>query len=199
MKIGNIVSVSNLSVLDEFNVVKSMDDIIHGLPTLIIGWDTIKELYGDDINILERRVDDITFWTFQKKERRDIHEEDLVKFIEFTYNHLLTSVEYIFVDPIQMKKGAIKKIIKKILSSKDIITLELGDMFYLYTQKYIFGIDFKLLRFMEINTNKIYTKINQISDVFLRGNDIIIEYSGYLEKLNNEAKYIPLLYSLKNE
>ena len=52
MKIANIVSNNNISVSEEFNVVKSIDEIIDRLPTLIIGFDYVNKHYPD-FNILD--------------------------------------------------------------------------------------------------------------------------------------------------
>jgi hypothetical protein len=55
MKIGNIVSPTTISVSEDFNVVGAVDKVIDGLPTLIIGWDYIKQNFPD-YNILNRTL-----------------------------------------------------------------------------------------------------------------------------------------------
>jgi hypothetical protein len=70
MKVANIVSNNNINVSEEFNVVKSMDEIIHGLPTLIIGFDYVNKNYPD-FNILDIELEPNLYWTVKKTERRD--------------------------------------------------------------------------------------------------------------------------------
>ena len=72
MKVANIVSNNNINVSEEFNVVKSMDEIIHGLPTLIIGFDYVNKNYPD-FNILDIELEPNLYWTVKKTERRDKH------------------------------------------------------------------------------------------------------------------------------
>jgi len=71
-------------------------------------------------------------------------------------------------------------------------------MLYIYHDKYIFGIDVKLLKFIDCDVNKIILKIKSKSYVFLDTPDIFIEYKKQVEILDNQIKYIPYLYSIKN-
>ena len=100
MKVANIVSTSKVSVSDEFNVVKAMDDIIHGLPTLIVGYDYVNKHYPD-FDITDICLGPDLYWTFKRTERRDKHEEDLIWFITKAFEDLTSKVNYVFVDPIQ--------------------------------------------------------------------------------------------------
>src|SRR5690242_15394285 len=103
MKIGNIVSPTAISVSEDFNVVESIDDIIAGLPTLIIGWDYIKQHFPD-YNILNRTLGPEIFWTFKRTEKRDWFEEDLFNFTEHSYKSFIRGITYIFCDPIIFSK-----------------------------------------------------------------------------------------------
>jgi hypothetical protein len=76
MKIANIVTSNKIDISEQFNIVESMDNIIHGLPTLIVGFDTVNNLYPD-FDILEIKVEDNIYWTFKKNEKRDKYDEDL--------------------------------------------------------------------------------------------------------------------------
>jgi hypothetical protein len=44
MKFANIVTNTQINVSHDFNVVESMDEIIHGLPTLIVGFDIARTI-----------------------------------------------------------------------------------------------------------------------------------------------------------
>jgi hypothetical protein len=196
MKIGNIVTQTSLNISNDFNVVKSIDDIIPGLPTLIIGWDNIKKKYPD-YDIIDRKLGENLYWTFKKTEKRDFHEEDIYNFKLKVYNDLVNDVNYVFVDPIMQKKKIIKKIIKKI-SGGELVTYMHDDMLYVYIDNIIFGIDLLLTDFLSLNRDKIIFKIKQKSKHFLDKNNIFIEYKYILENLDNQVKYIPYLYSIKN-
>ena len=71
--IGNIISSNELKVDENFNVVDSMDKAIDGLPTLIIGLDNVRKI-ETDLNFVDRKLSDNTYWTFNKQERRVLFE-----------------------------------------------------------------------------------------------------------------------------
>lgn len=97
------------------------------------------------------------------------------------------------------KKKSFLKIVKKIYSSPNKITYQHKDMIYIYSDDFIFGIDLKLLKYLGLNTSKIKDKIINISSVFLRDTDIFIEYKNIIEDMENQVRFLPYLYSIKNE
>ncbi len=198
MLIANIVSVANVNVSCDFNVVKSLDLTVQGLPTLIVGWDYIKKQYPD-YDIINRKLSDDLYWTFKKTERRELHEEDIYHFVERVYKHLIKDIKYTFIDPILFDRKTIKKLIKKVNEKKDIISYQHDRMIYLYFDNFIFGIDLDTIDFIGLNVEKFLLKINNKSKVFLEKNMIFIEYKNRIENLDNQVKYIPYLYSIENE
>lgn len=198
MKIANIVSQTDIQINQDFNVVKSMDEIIHGLPTLIIGFDYVNKHYPD-FDILSFTIEPNIYWTFRKNEKRDKYEHDLSLFITKVYCDLVQEISYIFVDPIHYNKKTLHKIIKKIKTLDKIISYINNDMIYIYSDKLIFGVDLNLLEFIGFKKDSIKAKIKQISSVFLDDSRILIEYKNIVEELDNQVKYIPYLYSIKDE
>ena len=198
MKVANIVSNNNINVSEEFNVVQSMDEIIHGLPTLIVGFDYVNKHYPD-FNILDIELEPNLYWTVKKTERRDKHAEDLTWFINKVYNDLTKDIKYVFIDPLQYKPKSLWKIIRKLYSIKNSVTFVNGDMIYIYGDKFIFGVDLKLMSYIGIKKDKIKSKIKSKSSVFLEENDILIEYKNYIEELGYQIKFLPYLYSIRNE
>lgn len=198
MKVANIVSNNSINVSEEFNVVKSMDEIIHGLPTLIIGFDYVNKHYPD-FNILDIELEPNLYWTVKKTERRDKHAEDLSWFINKVYNDLTKDIKYIFIDPLQYKSKSLLKIIRKLYSIKNLVTFVNDDMIYIYGDKFIFGVDLKLMSYIGFDKHKIKSKIKSKSPVFLEENEILIEYKNYIEELGYQIKFLPYLYSIRNE
>jgi len=198
MKVANIVSNNNINVSEEFNVVQSMDEIIHGLPTLIVGFDYVNKHYPD-FNILDIELEPNLYWTVKKTERRDKHAEDLTWFINKVYNDLTKDIKYVFIDPLQYKSKSLWKIIRKLYSIKNLVTFVNGDMIYIYGDKFIFGVDLKLMSYIGVKKDKIKNKIKSKSSVFLEENDILIEYKNYIEELGYQIKFLPYLYSIRNE
>lgn len=197
MKVGNIVSTTKIDNLDDFNVVESMDNIIHGLPTLIIGFDVAVSV-NPDLDVIKRKVSDSIFWTFRKKERRAIHEEDIYYFKRFCYGSLVNKLTYFFVDPLQLKYRAIKRLIGKLYSSESIVSYKHENMVYSYMDNILFGFDLELLEFMGLNKEKTISKIISKSKVFLTKEEIFIEYKNKVESLDNQIKFIPYLYSIEH-
>jgi len=197
MKIANIVSTTNINVSNDFNVVKSLGEIIQGLPTLIIGWDFVKKNYPD-YDILTKKLEENLYWTFKKTEDRSKHEEDIYNFVENTYRNLINGIEYVYVDPILFSRRKIKKIITKIKGLKEIISYEHKGMIYIYGEKLIFGVDLSILEYMGFNTCKVKNKIITISNIFLTYDTIFIEYKKKVENLDNQIRFLPYLYSIDN-
>ena len=198
MKIANIVSVNDLNVSKDFNVVKSMDEIIHGLPTLVIGFDYVNKHYPN-FDIFNNEIEPNLYWTFKKTERRDKHEEDLIWFENKIYTDLTNKVNYFFVDPIQYNYNSLIKIVRKLNSIDKPISFINGKMVYIYGDGFIFGVDLELLHFIGLNSNKIKDKIKTKSIVFLEDSEILIEYRNYIEELGLQVKYLPFLYFIRNE
>ena len=197
-KIANIVSDNTINVSEIFNVVKTMGEIQHGLPTLIVGLDLADKLYPD-FDITNICLAPNIYWTFKKTQKRDKYAEDLNFFINKVYYDLLKGVTYYFVDLIQNKTKTLKRVIQKIREFKDITTYIHNDMIYIYSDNLIFGLDLKLARYIGMDDKKLITKIKSISTVFLTNNDILIEYKKNLEEMELQARYIPYLVSIINE
>jgi len=197
MKIANILSTTKIEAPEDFNIVKSSSDLIDGLPTLIVGYDYVNKHY-QDFDITNIKLEPNLYWTFKKTEKRDKFEEDLRWFIRKVYEDLTDKLIYLFVDPIQHKPKTLRKIVKKILSLNDVITYQHNEMFYVYSDNLIFGIDLKLLKYLGFNTDKIKEKIKSISNVFLIDDEILIGYKKCIETLNNRVRYIPYLYFIRN-
>lgn len=196
--IANIISKNSINVSQDFNVVESMDKIIHGLPTLIIGVDLTELLYPD-FDILDRCIEENMYWTFKKTEKRDNFNQDLDWFITKVYTDLIKKVNYVYIDMIQYKKQTLIKIVRKIYSLKNIVTFIHNDMVYLYGDNIIFGLDLKLAKYMGMNVIKLKDKIKLISTDFLSDSEILIEYKNIVDTLNGKIRIIPYLYSIRNE
>ena len=50
----------------------------NSLPTLIVGWKKTKELFGDKVSILHKKIEDNLYWTFNEGERKVDYETDIL-------------------------------------------------------------------------------------------------------------------------
>ena len=197
MRIANIVCERDIKIDNKFNLINSIDAIIPGLPTLIVGINNAKS-YTKDISYLDRRIDDNTFWTFSRLEKRDLFEEDLFYFIQFAYNKLLEHAKFKFIDLILSDSEKINLVFYDIKSSENVITFHYQNMVYTYVNDTIYGFDLRQVEYIGKSIDKFMTKIKDISHVFLQDEKILIEYKKELSVFNEEIKYIPFIYSLRN-
>ena len=197
MFVGNIVTQSKVNIDKYFNVVETMDAIIHGLPTLIVGWDIVKTI-EPEADFITRKLSDNIFWTFKKTERRDIFENDLYDFIHHSYNLLIKDLDYKFIDLIQLSEQELKTTFKEIKKSVKVIGYIHENMLYIYTDNIVYGLDLKLVTYLEYNLSDILNKIKSYCSVFLDNDEILIEYKDIIDMLNNEVKYVPFLYSIEH-
>ena len=197
-KIANIVSTNKVDVSEFFNVVKTMGEIEHGLPTLIIDYDYVN-IHYPDFDICNMLLEPNLYWTFKKTQSRDKYNEDLTFFIDKVYKDLFKEITYFFVDVIQYKRKSIIKTIRKIYNLSVKYTYIQKDMIYIYGDGIIFGIDLKLLKFIGLDDKKIKNKIKAMSTVFFNEKEILIECNKNLAEINYELRYIPYILSLRHE
>jgi len=191
MIIGNIVSSNKEGDLKYINYCTSLDKCFKDVPTLIIGWNNTKKIFNEDnVSILNKNIDKITFWTFNQKEKKIDYDTDLSVFYNFCFNHFKTKYKYVYIDPINESLSNIKKIIKKIKSLKNIKTYQEDDYIYIYGDNLIFGIDLNVMDFIGIDKYKLKNKIEKITNVLLSKNDIFICYNDLISIFNYDVKYI---------
>ena len=197
MLIGNIVYEDKIKLDSKFNKIDSIDDIIPGLPTLIVGINNAKS-FTDKVSYLDRRISDDTFWTFNRTEKRDLFEEDLFYFIEFSYNYLLKDIKFDFIDLILCDTEKINLVFKEINNTNNVITFHHQNMVYTYIKDRIYGFDLRQVEYIGKSVKNFMKTIKDMSDVFLLDEKILIEYKKELYMFNDEIKYVPLIYFIRN-
>ena len=100
--IANIITKSRLDVSDYINVTKDMTNVDLSIPTLIVGWSNVKEIYPN-ADILNKRITDTVSWTYSNREKRQEYEPDLSKFIKNSFDRLDTMVKYTFFNVLTTK------------------------------------------------------------------------------------------------
>jgi hypothetical protein len=195
--IANVVSTTKIEYPKTFNVVDSIDKTIPELPTLIIDFKLMKQHYPD-VSALNKKYNNLIYWTYSKKVDRQSYVLDTKNFIHTSYNIFKSKPRYFFVDLIQMKLSSIKKLINKIKLSEKFYYYENKRMIYIYCENFIFGIDKDLLNYININPIKLYNKIKDLNNGTLVKDDIIIKYKEELMDSLENNKYIPY-FAILNE
>lgn len=202
MKLGVIISDVEMNLGDNFECINY--DVTYdydGLPTLYVGMAAASDTFSDvtDLDILDRKIDKNTFWTFTRKEHRTHHAEDVMDFIDFCYNKVIENVEYKFIDPLLMSKEYHDLLFSEIKGGENLISYRNKDMVYLYNSDNfgkIYGINLMFYTYIGVSIDKMLDRINTISSTFLEGEDILIEYKDFMEAYDDQVRYIPYLYSI---
>ena len=129
--LANIYTKSKIDIEPFFNVVDDEKKIIDGIPTLIIGWDSVKSLYGD-INILDKKVKDNIYWTFGKRERRNVMEVDVQKFKRKAMSIVSNNVKYKFFNILTAKNDKKKSFYALLKDTRHKTIFLFNNMLYIY-------------------------------------------------------------------
>jgi hypothetical protein len=198
MYIGNIITSSKIED-DNFKVCRKLETIDDSLPTLIVGWEKTKEIYGDKVSILHKKIDDKTQWTFTTKERKVDYDKDIESFMSKCYSNIGKDINYVYIDVMHDTKKKIKKIIKKIYSLKNPkVYNHLNRMIYIYGDNIVFGVDIEILSYIGIDYNKILTKLSRIPNCLFIDEKIFNIYRGMINKINGKVRLIPYIYEIEN-
>jgi len=198
MYIGNIITSSKIED-DNFKVCRKIETIDDSLPTLIVGWEKTKEIYGDKVSILHKKIDDKTQWTFTTKERKVDYDKDIESFMSNCYSNIGKDINYVYIDVMHDTKKKIKKIIKKIYSLKNPkVYNHLNRMIYIYGDNIVFGVDIEILSYIGIDYNKVLTKLSKIPNCLFIDEKIFNIYRGMINKINGKVRLIPYIYEIEN-
>ena len=129
--LANIYTKSKIDIEPFFNVVDDENKLIDGIPTLIIGWDSVKSLYGD-INIFDKKVKDNIYWTFGKRERRNVMEVDVQKFKRKAMSITCNNVKYKFFNILTAKNDKKKSFYLLLKDTRYKTVFSFNNMLYIY-------------------------------------------------------------------
>lgn len=129
--LANIYTKSKIDIEPFFNIVDDENKLIDGIPTLIIGWDSVKSLYGD-INILDKKVKDNIYWTFGKRERRNVMEVDVQKFKRKAMSITCNNVKYKFFNILTAKNDKKKSFYLLLKDTRHKTVFSFNNMLYIY-------------------------------------------------------------------
>jgi len=191
MNIGNIVSSYKINE-DNFKLFDEIELVDNSLPTLIVGWNKTKEIFGDKISILNKKISDNLYWTFLPTERRVDYDDDIIIFKKVCYDNFGSELSYVYIDPIHDKPQKIKKILKKIYSLNESISYFTDkNMLYILGENIIFGVNLEITEFIGIKTNSIITRVVNLRNSVLIDNEIFNKCKEFIKKLDNEYKLVP--------
>lgn len=162
-KIGYIVSKKKIKHVSEF--IGVVDDIAladSNKPILIVGLEEARR-NTDNFCILEKKLRENVFWTFEKHERRADFEKDISIFNKYIILNILNNINYIYINILLYKYNNIKTIINLLLYSdiKKYIYITNEMIYFYYNNNKIYGISLKILRYAKINIPKLLNKLSR--------------------------------------
>jgi hypothetical protein len=185
VQIANILTNGNFE--DElYNVTSKKEGLIAGIPTLVIGWEFCKKCYGD-VDILDRKIDEMTYWTYGKREKRDRYDETISWFKDFAIKRLIKSIEYKFINVITIS-GESKDSFYGIFEGRKPTSYFSGEMCYVNRigENRVYGFSLRDFRYIGVDTKKIVSFVYSNSVVVNKNDNLSQENKTYF----NCCKYV---------
>lgn len=130
--IANILTDKPFTNAELYNVVSDKNNLIDGIPTLVIGWEYTKKMFNN-ASILDWEIDRNTYWTYGKREKRNKYEENLERFRQMSITRFIKSVNYRYSNILIADDDEKKYIFSLLDNDKDVLYVYLNnDMVYLF-------------------------------------------------------------------
>lgn len=182
-KLGFIVSDRKIQNMKGFvELTNDISNVDSTKPILIVGLKNAKNIIGHKFNILNKKVNDTTYWTFKKTEKRDDYEADLKLFYQRCLNIIVDNIKYNYINIIILKYNKIKKLYNILFNdNKNYIYINNNMIYCLYNSNHILGISLSLLDYCGIKPSKIIDKLKQN-----KGNIIYDDETPFVHKIKRE-------------
>lgn len=195
--IANIITNNVIKTSRFIKVSSSLDEVNLNLPTLIIGWENVKNMFPEQ-DILNEKINDKISWTFSKRERRYRYEKDLDNFVNKVVSELNEKITYSFFNYI-LASDERKLNFIQFINEGDCSIYHNSRFIYIYNSKHdlIIGISIKDLNYIGIdiddfinmlNKNDKNIVVNNLNNIdeesffLIKDNIKIIPYLNYLQK-----------------
>lgn len=210
MKIANIIyddELVNHKKKDYINYITPIPDsfknINMDLPTLIIGWDSIKKNPNiNAVNILDKRIISFKlYWEFSYKEKKGEHFNGIEEFINNIPSYFFKqNYKYVNLDPIFFGINSIDDL-KYILPKESEIVYNYKDkMLYVLHEKVIWGIDLLMYGYFNFNILElkevICSKSSECVDDF--DGELHIEQYKNFPNFEELKRYMPIILSFNS-
>lgn len=184
-KLGYIISDRKISDLRDFvGNVKDISQADSTKPLLYIGYKNAKKVKGYK-NILEKKIDEKTFWTFKKTESRSDYEIDLENFYKYIIINILSNIKYYYINIIYIKYNKLKRLYNILFNNTKINYIYISkNMIYFQYENNTYGISLSLLEYCGIKKEKIISRIRMN-----KNNRIVYDNNEKVHKILKEIGY----------
>ena len=175
-------------------VVKAYKDADPSKPLLIVGLENAKKNKGYK-NILDKRLDEKTWWTFKKTEKRTDYERDIESFYKETLARAVASVKYYYINIFSLSVTKLKALHKIFFSpEKKYIYLSNDLLYILFKGNMVMGVSLSILKYCGINPKKVlhHLRQNKQNVIYTDSSSFVIDM---LRDIKNNKYVIPYLMS----
>ena len=195
--IANIITKTKIDVGEYINVSKDIAKVDLTIPTLIIGWAIVKEIYPN-ADILNKQISETVYWTYSNREKRQEYEPDLAKFIKSAFGRLETSIKYTFFNVLTNPLSRNKCLLKYIDSPITKIVYITDKHIFIYDSKQVTGVSLSDLEFYGFERERIIDILKRNSYNRLVFSDSFLNFK-IKRSIGDNGKIVPFLYSIKND
>lgn len=200
MILGQILtSYKNIEVNEFIKVTNNKNNLDYSLPILIVGKHNAKEIIGENnLQYLNRKVNDNLFWTFGKTERRDEFEKDIKKFNELIINRLINDIKYQYINIFNLTYSGVKELLTLINKKEKKTYLIIDNTIYLYYDKNVYGLSLNETKYIGIENKKILKRLG--SNVYNKSLKNHFSISKNIRNiLKNKLFLVPYIYFLEKD
>lgn len=191
--LGNIITDGKFDDTILYNVVKTKDKIIEGIPTLIIGYSKTKTIY-DKFSILDWKIEDNVYWSYGRRERGERYFETIDKFKDLCFKIMLDTVKYNLFNVIIETTENKHKFFDFLKSDVEKTVFINNDMVYIYyNNKHVTGFSLRDIDYIGGNRKKVLSKVLSPNNKIINSKDIFNE--KFVQRLKNKPYVVPYLYS----
>lgn len=187
MEIANIYTTTKFDN-DLCNVTDKKESLIEGIPTLIIGWSNVKHMYPN-ADILNWKINENTYWTFGKRERRNEYESRLDKFLELAVCELDKHIAYRYINLLTATNEEKNALFSKLTNSSKKSVLKYYDMLYLTEKDYnvVYGISLRCIDYEGKNRNCVISLIKKNPSITYVEEDECGVCNDIISKMKNKV------------
>ena len=195
--LGNIIAKHKVSVSEFFNVTDDITKVDTNIPTLIVGWANVKELFPGQ-SILDSDITSTISWTYSKREKRYQFEKDIIKFITKVIHGITEKVNYRFFNYVLADQSRRNSFFSYV-SQGNCSIYHNARFLYIYNIKdrITIGVSLTDLRYIGINTKDFIQMLNANQNNLLVDNLNFIDQESFV-LLKDNVKSAAYLYYLKN-
>lgn len=197
--LGRIISKTKIEGVSEFiEVTQDTSSVVDGgcakVPTLVVGFSLVKELFGKETMATKKKLGDNLYWTFSKRERRIEYDSDISCFLKTVADFADRYNKYEYLDLMTSTSSDIGEFFLSICERCKKIVYKTKEMLYVYIpyKKKTIGLSLMTAEYMG------YTADDIVSHFTTESYFVPENFSSRNSLFDNEPRKTPFLWYLKS-